>query len=375
MTYTARQINDILKALGQAQSAAAKQASGSAVAFALAEGKVREVGAALNDMYTAIVAKLSPNIITLGTSILNIIQKLVGSKGFQDTLTSVLNWVNSAFGSLLQSGNVTDFWQRLRVVFSDGFDQLWRWVRPVWENTIKPAAIGMFNSIVDFLTPYLRKAFNFVFDTVKSYIYDTTGGRFGSSKETNREISRQTEYYEDAKDKLAALQRRVKELDGRDSRDRVELNKVWADIWTAKTRVQKIYDAMNTGEPIPGFERSPAAEDILKPGGTGPASSQGLYLIQGISDYLKANPPNAIRALGTLGALGTPTEPKDVVAQLHQGERVLSQGEVGSLNNMGDALQRLNSLTAQLVIEMKENNRHTRDTLNATKNLGGNLYA
>jgi len=344
------------------------------VAYANAEDKVRQVGAALNDMYTSIVAKLSPNIITLGTSILDVIKKLVGSKGFQETLTTVLNWVNNAFGNLLQSNNVTDFWQRLKTVFSDGFDQLWRWVRPVWENTIKPAAIGMFNSIVDFLTPYLRKAFNFVFDTVKSYIYDTTGGRFGSSKETNREISRETEYYEAARDKLAALQRRVKELDGRDSRDRAELTKVWADIYAAKAQVKKIYDAMNTGEPIPGFERSPAAEAILKPGGTGVGSSQGLYLIQGISDYLKANPPEQ-RSLGTLGALGSSTEPSNVVAQLHKGERVLNENEVGSLNSMGDALQRLNSLTAQLVIEMKENNRHTRDTLNATKNLSGNLFA
>jgi hypothetical protein len=376
MTYTARQINDILRALGQAQSGAGKQANGSAVAFALAEDKVRQVGAALNDMYTQIVAKLSPNIITLGTSILDVIKKLIGSQGFQETLTRVLNWVNNAFGSLLQSGNVTEFWQRLKIVFTDGFDQLWRWVKPVWENTIKPAAISMFNSIVDFLTPYLRKAFNFVFDTVKSYIYDTTGGRFGSSKETNREISRETEYYESEKDKLAQLQRRVKELDGRDARDRAELTKVWADIWTQKARVEKIYEAMNTvGQDIPGFTRSPEAQKILGPGGVGSFDSQGLYLVQGIKDYLKANPPNAIRALGTLGALGTPTEPKDVVAQLHQGERVLSQGEVGSLNSMGESLQRLNSLTAQLVIEMKENNRHTKGTLDATKSLSGNLYA
>jgi len=376
MTYTARQINDILKALGQAQSAAGKQASGSAVAYANAEAKVRDVGAALNDLWTSIVAKLSPNIIRLGDSILNIIQKLVGSKGFQDTLSSVLNWVNNAFGSLLQSRNIEDFWQRLRTQFSDGFDKLWRWVQPIWENTVKPAAINMFNSIVDFLTPFMRKAFNFVFDTIKEYIYNTL--HIGQNPAITKEFRGQTEAYEESKDQVAQLRRRMKQLESltnRSTGEEADRLRVAASLTDAMAKMNNIRKAMEAGKEIPGYQMNRQFQGLL--GGSltleGSNTSAANELRDQIKQYLADNPNQ--RSLGTLGALGSATEPKDVVATVHQGERVLSQGEVGSLNNMGDALQRLNSLTAQLVIEMKENNRHTRDTLNATKNLSGNLFA
>lgn len=373
---TYRNIGDITKALGAAQSAAGKQANGSAVAFALAEGKVREVGAALNDMYTAIVAKLSPNIITLGTSILNIIQKLVGSKGFQDTLTGVLNWVNTAFGSLLQSRNVEDFWDRLKRQFSDGFDKLWRWVQPIWENTVKPAAVSMFNGIVDFLTPYLRKAFNFVFDSINKYIYDKTG--FGTDPELTKAFRKNSESYLDQLDKIKSLEAKIKNYDSYSgtlsAAEKTEKQRLSQELVRTKELTRQIYEAMRTGNTAPGISYPGSIT-----GGSltieGNDISPKAKELRALMNQLLVENPLSQRSLGTLGALGSPTEPKDVVAQLHQGERVLNQGEVGSLNSMGDALQRLNSLTAQLVIEMKENNRHTRDTLNATKNLSGNLFA
>jgi hypothetical protein len=374
-TQTYRNIGNITQALGAAQSGAAKQANGSAVAFALAEDKVRQVGAALNDMWTSIVAKLSPNIITLGTSILDVIKKLVGSQGFQDTLTRVLNWVNSAFGSLLQSRNVEDFWQRLKVVFSDGFDKLWRWVQPIWENTVKPAAVSMFNGIVDFLTPYLRKAFNYVFDSINKYIYDKTG--FGTDPELTKAFRQNSETYLDQLDKIKSLEAKIKNYDTQSgtlsAAEKTERQRLNQELIRTKELTTKIFEALKTGDLAPG---------ISYPGSVtrGPLDIKGENInpkareLRDMQNKLLIENPIP-RSLGTLGALGTPTEPKDVVAQLHQGERVLNQGEVGSLNSMGESLQRLNSLTAQSVIETKENNRHSRDILAAIKALGGNLFA
>jgi hypothetical protein len=373
MTLTARNFNEVQKGLIAANSQQAKQASGTAAQFAENEARLRDLGIALNQAWNGIVMKFTPSIVSIGMSVVKLVENISGNSGFIKAINAVVNWLVKTLGDLTSSNSVGDFWHKLTKNFSEGFEALWKYIKPIWENTIKPAAISMFNSIIEFLTPFMRKAFNYVFDTVKAYVYDITGGRFGSSKQTNREISSELEYYEEARDKVAQLQRRVKELDNGDARNKVELNKIVAETIEAKVRVKKIYDAMVNGTEIPGFTRSPEAQRILEPGGPGITDSQGLFL-QEIKNYLMANPPDQ-RSLGTLGALGSSTEPKDVLAQIHQGERVLSQGEVGSLNGMGEALQRLNSLTAQLVIEMKENNRHAKGTLDATKSLSGNSFS
>jgi hypothetical protein len=377
LQYTFRNINDIMKALGQAQSGASKQASGSAVAFALAEDKVRQVGSALNEMWTTLVSRLSPNLIKLGDSILALIEKLLGSKGFERTLNSVIN----AFNDLMTSTSIKDFWGKLGNHLSDGFNSLWNWAKPVWENTIKPAALQMFEDLVSFLTPYMRKAFNFVFDSVSEYIYKSTGGRVGNAPFVNKEISREREYYESKRDELESQQRQLKRLMAEKVQDKDAINRL--ALRTEKTNLEliAIYNSINERKnTIPGYTRDPEIQKLFgdfKDPNKILTSPNGLSFQSGIESYLMDNKPFVTneRSLGTLGALGAPTEPTDVVAQIHQGERVLSQGEVGSLNSMGESLQRLNSLTAQSVIETKENNRHSRDILAAIKALGGNLFA
>jgi hypothetical protein len=70
----------------------------------------------------------------------------------------------------------------------------------------------------------------------------------------------------------------------------------------------------------------------------------------------------AIRRIGTLKATGKTTEPEDTTAQIHKGERVLNPQEAAAYNgqsDLGGAINRLNTTTAQLVTLMKQNNRIT----------------
>jgi hypothetical protein len=68
------------------------------------------------------------------------------------------------------------------------------------------------------------------------------------------------------------------------------------------------------------------------------------------------------RRIGTLRATGKTTEPNDTTAKIHAGERVLNPQEAASYNgqsDLGGAINRLNTTTAQLVTLMKQNNRIT----------------
>lgn len=93
--------------------------------------------------------------------------------------------------------------------------------------------------------------------------------------------------------------------------------------------------------------------------------SAGYQLIEELAQLnaMIANiPPLPERRIGTLRATGKTTEPEDTTANIHAGERVLNPQEASAYNSqsdLGGAINRLNTTTAQLVTLMKQNNRIT----------------
>jgi hypothetical protein len=81
------------------------------------------------------------------------------------------------------------------------------------------------------------------------------------------------------------------------------------------------------------------------------------------------------RPFGTLGVLGTTAEPQSGTVAIEQGERVLNPFETSTYNNLEQSLQRLNSLTAQMLGIMREQADYSRRNLDATKALSNNLFA
>jgi hypothetical protein len=67
--------------------------------------------------------------------------------------------------------------------------------------------------------------------------------------------------------------------------------------------------------------------------------------------------PTTGRALGTLGATGQSTEPKNVVSQLHQGEAVLTKDQAKTYQMQGDFLQKLSTKIGDLVSVGQDNNK------------------
>ena len=90
--------------------------------------------------------------------------------------------------------------------------------------------------------------------------------------------------------------------------------------------------------------------------------SQLLNELSELNNMIANIPPLPERRIGTLRATGKTTEPQDTTAQIHAGERVLNPQEAAAYNSqsdLGGAINRLNTTTAQLVTLMKQNNRIT----------------
>ncbi|MDB4331078.1 hypothetical protein N9993_00875 [bacterium] len=103
---------------------------------------------------------------------------------------------------------------------------------------------------------------------------------------------------------------------------------------------------------------------IIESGNLGGAYAESGRDILGQLGNLEANNPNLvpIRHVGTLRATGKTTEPEGGLMNISQGERVLNPSEAASYNSqsdLGGAINRLNTTTAQLVTLMKQNNRIT----------------
>ena len=103
---------------------------------------------------------------------------------------------------------------------------------------------------------------------------------------------------------------------------------------------------------------------IIESGDLGGAYAESGRDILGKLGNLEANNPNLvpIRHVGTLRATGKTTEPEGGLMNINQGERVLNPSEAAAYNSqsdLGGAINRLNTTTAQLVTLMKQNNRIT----------------
>jgi hypothetical protein len=71
-------------------------------------------------------------------------------------------------------------------------------------------------------------------------------------------------------------------------------------------------------------------------------------------------------------------EKSDATLNVQAGESVVTPSQMAQLtsqNGVADGIQQLNSLTAQLLSVMRQNTDYTQRTYNATKELGGNLFA
>lgn len=80
-----------------------------------------------------------------------------------------------------------------------------------------------------------------------------------------------------------------------------------------------------------------------------------------------------VRRVGTLKATGQNTEPKDITAKLHAGERVLNPSETAAVNDLPNAINQLNTLTAQIRDLMTQSVSYQERTARGIRKLGSDI--
>lgn len=114
------------------------------------------------------------------------------------------------------------------------------------------------------------------------------------------------------------------------------------------------------------------------------ANAAGMFYdwTRGEAQIPPVSPQNPLpeRSVGTLSATGMKFEPKDTVAQIHKGERVLNASETMSYNNGGNQRQveikidQLNSTMLMVLGELRKGTDLEKRTLRSVKGLSGDLY-
>jgi hypothetical protein len=354
---------NIGKAMEEIRKQQDKQAGGNAAATATAQQNIKIFGAGIMELVYKIIGPISNKLAEWGLWLTNHLPDI--TKKFEEPiknfvkfmgdviwpkLVEIGNWFGTQFNKLLGSKSPKEFFENLVGSLKEGFTNIWREVKPVWDTEIKPVIISMWEGLIKVIEPLFLKMFHHVQDAMNAWIYEKIGTKFGLAEDPiERKKYREKQYKEwDTKSAFEDLRDQFKEEKklGKLSKDRL-------DELYEKTRQAALayYRAMNP-------TANPTSESL------------------GLIDMLPQ------RSMTSFGATGKFIENwgKGTPVMLHGEEGVVNQEQLNSIaqsslnNNLADGIERLNSLTGMLIAEMRQNNDYTRKNLDATKALNNNLF-
>jgi hypothetical protein len=348
---------DYKKAMALAAQQAKTQQGGNAAALLEAQRNINNFGTSIMGLVALVLEPLGKRLAAWGVTMTgwgeSAVEKFKGPvesfAKFMDNiilpqLEKIGIWFGNWFTKLSKSKNGTGFWEIIGDALKDGLSNIWEVLEPIWENTIKPGMKTVFDSVVEFLKPYMKKAFDYIFDQVNAYVYKESGGRIGDDPRW-RELSRTSQYRQED---LAVMKEQARKLQDQGKTD--EAAKILRDV---DEKTKKLADWFNVAKEA--LDRNKNAE-------------------------LPPFPKNY--AFGTLGMSGKLFEDfgAGTPANLHGQEAVVTPDQMSNIvnsaqnNNLVVGIQRLNTLTAEILTAMRDTNDISRKTLNATKSLTGNLF-
>jgi hypothetical protein len=309
-------------------------AAGSAAALEQAQKGIRNFGDEILTLVYNVIKPFVPELKTFATAITQAgIQLLVFvGKHMPDIIAgvkSIASWFKETYIDLkaaFDKGGWSGLFKTLGEKIGEGLSKAGDFLEP----------------IVTALKPQFEKAFNVIFDSLDDFIYKKSGGLVGegSKNRKEREAAEQTDQYK------SWLENQKKKMFGHGT-DLLGLTG-----WQPASD-QDIYEEYKNQHSSP---------------------KRGQVPNQMPTDYN----PRARRHSGTLGMTGSWWEKKDATLDIQAGESVVTQDQMAQItgqNGVAEGIQQLNSLTAQLLAVMKQNTDYTQRNYNATKELGGNLFA
>lgn len=339
------------KAFQLAAQQQAQQAGGNAAALLNATKNIQIFGSTLMGLIVTVVEPLTDKLAKWGTKLTEGLPGIVAR--FKEPVDALASWIENVllkkieaigtwlgtwFSKLKDVKSMSEFFSILGDAFKDAWKNISEELMPLWENTIKPGMISIFESVIDFLEPYMKGALDMLFDQLSYFIYRKTG--LGTDPRI------------EAYDRITA----EKQKDINDLRTKAE-----SELDTAKQKALQDQIARLTKQ---------LADWQVAAGQAKQTTDTPLPNIRRFSE-------------GTLGVTGKLFENfgKGETVELHGDEAVVTPSQMSELNNASlinnlmASSQRLNTLTAEVLAVMRDNNDINRKTLTATKSLSGNLYS
>ncbi len=317
-----------------------KQYEGNAAALQAAQLQVKMFGAQLGSSFLTLISKFSPAIERVSNLLLgtfgNVVEYLSKPDGPMDKLGKIMEeyltpmivrlttWFGETFKEL-SNAKPGEFWNTLGTQLGKGASILWEYIGPpltkLWES-VKPMIANVFAGMMDWIIAALRKN-----SAIARFLFNETE----TEKEERIKIEASPEY-----------QRLLSQAE-----DRVrEANQM----------------AMASG----GFGASYVDYDqILK---------QAKNEIE--SKKATSRPKLSTGTLGSMGSLFADFG-KETTVDLHGKEAVVTPEQMNGIvnNSLASGLEQLNMQVAELIRSNKEIADYARRNVDATRSLGGDLFA
>jgi hypothetical protein len=255
-------------------------------------------------------------------------------------LGKMMNWINETVTYLQGSKDITEFWSRLGEKMVQGVENIWKKIEPavmvIW-GKLEPLLIKGFTKVLDMIVQALKDYFN---------IGETS---------TDKEWKSKTQSATERQDTFGQAFRNFLEQQ-RDTERQVAMANPESAMY-AKSDID-IYKEFQKTHPEWFGENAQRATALPVQKATGSWGTTGKL----------------IENFGT----GTP-------AELHGKEGVITEDQLnqimayamksGGENKLGASIDKLNMLTGQVLAVQKEIADTVRKNVEATKRLGGNLFA
>lgn len=336
-------LEESLKEVGNQQIAASQ---GSARAQAETELRTRDLGRSLLNLAAGVIGPLMPFLRQLSDMFIKLAQTVMPI--FSAALKRLSDWLQEKF-------------KEYESVFKkDGlsgvFEQLKSDAATLWD-TVAPAVGRAFDKLAQMLKPIFSDLLG---DVVNTLLYEMSGGILGENPE-RRELRQAADAI---KDKMNALNERF--LKG--TPDSAERQAKVAE-WNALRQ-----------------EWIKANNDLTNWRGN-VNNSTGFMKWTQMADprnWMRDNPPPPPqppkRHGGTIGMTGNWWEKETKDIEVQAGETVLTQAQLGQIvdtagsNKLAVQVERLNSLTAQMLVYLKQTADNTAKTHRAASAMSGNAF-
>lgn len=350
--------------------AQADQAGGNAAALAKVQQDIKNFGSTIFGLASRVIEPVTGQLTKWGEIVVgwtaDTVKKYMPQvqnfvefmdKQIRPKLEAIAGWFGTQFSKLMKAKSPTEFFEILIGSAKEGFTNIWKEVKPVWDKEIKPVLISMWEGLIEAIKPYFITLTEEIIDTLNAWAFKAIGAseKFGiEDPEKRKQYRNVTRSY---RDDFAEIESKRRDYELYKSSSKPEDQKLAKE---ARDRMQELIRVLVDDFNTPQIR--------AKYGSFIRENEEKLRQMQRYQ-YDTGTLGRHGKLFNDFGS-GTP-------AVLHGNEAVVTPSQMDSLvnNNLAQGVERLNNLTAQLLMAQRESNDLARRTLSATKGLSTNLFA